>query len=106
MATNDQTNEEQKLQRFHIRQRRALNAGLAALVGSQNRQTFQAFTFEEAMDLQIERIEGEGTPLRPNQLDRVDRIENELTKAVIELKQVPPEKFLEADPDEDVNTPP
>ena len=104
MATNDNTNEEQRLQRFHIRQRRALNNGLAALVGAQHRQTFQAFTFEEAVDLQIERIEGASTTLRPNQLDRVDRIENELTKAIEELKKVPPEQFLEAKPDEDVNT--
>lgn len=106
MTTNDNTNEEQRLQRFHIRQRRALNNGLAALVGAQHRQTFQAFTFEEAVDLQIERIEGEGTKLRPNQLSRVDRIENELTKAIEELKKVPPEKFLEANANEDVNTPP
>jgi hypothetical protein len=104
MATNAETNEEQGLQQFHIRQRRALNNGLAALLGSQANQVFSAFTFEDAVDLQIERIEGAGTQLRPNRLDRVDRIENELIKAVIELKEVPPENFLEADPDNDVNT--
>lgn len=104
MATNDQLNEEQSLQRFHIRQRRALNNALAALLGTQNNKVFSAFTFEDAVDLQIERIEGAGTTLRPNRLDRVDRIENELIKAVAELKEVPPEQFLETDPDNDVNT--
>lgn len=104
MPTNDQLNEDQELQRGYLRQRRALNNALGALLGTESNKTFQAFTFEEAMDLQIERIEGEGTTLRPNLLDRVDRIEQEVIKAVEELKQVPPEAFLEADPEEDVNT--
>lgn len=104
MATNDQTNEEQALQQNYLRQRRALGNALGSLLGAQNNKTFQAFTFEEALDLQIERISGAGTVLRPNELTRVDRIETEVLKAVEELKQVPPEQFLDADPDEDVNT--
>lgn len=104
MATNDQTNEEQRLSQFHIRQRRALNDALGSLLGTQAAKTFQAFTFEDAVDLQIEAIEGEGSALRPNKLDRVDKVEQELLKAVTELKEVPPEQFLEHDPDEDVNS--
>ncbi len=64
MATKDETNEEQRLQRFHIRQRRAFNNGLAALVGTQSNQTFQAFTFEGTVrvadalpDLRVDRLE-------------------------------------------------
>jgi len=104
MATKDETNEEQSLQRAHIRQRRAVNNALGSLLGSHNNQAFQAFTFEDAVDLQIERIEGKGTPLRPSRLDHVDRIEKELIQAVAALKTVPPERFVEASPDEDVNT--
>ena len=97
-------NEEQRLTQFHIRQRRALNDALASMLGTQANKTFQAFTFEEAVDLQIEAIEGTGTALRPNRLERVDKIEQEMLKAVTELKDVPPEQFLEPDPTEDVNT--
>jgi limonene-1,2-epoxide hydrolase len=104
MATTDELDEEQALQRFHIRQRRALNNALGSLLGRQTAQTFLSFGFEDAVDLQIEAIEGASTALRPNQLERVDRVELELTKAVNELKELPPEKFLEPNPDEDVNT--
>ena len=106
MATKDELNEEQALQRFHIRQRRALNDAHAALLGRQATKGFQGFTFEEAVDLQIEQIEGLGTMLRPNQLTRVDRIEQAVLKSVNELKELPPEQFLEANPEEDVNTDP
>lgn len=100
----DKTNEESKLQQFHLNERRALNNAYAALEGQRTVMTFQAFTFEDAVDLQIERIEGTGTKLRPNEFERVDRIEQELLSAVAALKQVPPEEFLDADPDRDVNT--
>jgi len=99
-----ESNEEGKLQKFHLNQRRAVNNAYAALEGQKNTQSFASFTFEDAVDLQIERIEGEGTKLRPNELERVDRIEQGLIKAVEQLKEVPPEQFLEADPDRDVNT--
>ena len=100
----DKSNEESKLQQFNLNERRALNNAYAALEGQRTVMTFQAFTFEDAVDLQIERIEGKGSRLRPNELERVDRIEQELLKAVAALKEVPPEEFLDADPDRDVNT--
>lgn len=95
---------EQELQKFHVEQRRALNNAYGALVGGSTNTTFQAYTFEEAVDQLIETIEGAGTQLRPNLLGRVDMIEDGVKKAVEELKQVPPEKFIEANDDEDVNT--
>ncbi len=104
MADQAEKNEEQSLQVFHIRQRRALDNAYAAVLGQQTINTFAAFTFEEAVDQQIERIEGKGTTIRPNLLGRVDRIESQLLQAVEELKKVPPERFLERDPNEDVNT--
>lgn len=97
-------NEEARLQNLYIGQRRAVNNAYAALEGEKTVQSFAAFTFEDALDLQIERIEGEGTQLRPNELERVDEIEKNLIKAVQELKEVPVEAFLEADPERDVNT--
>lgn len=106
MAKNAEQNEEVRLQQLHLSQRRALNNGYAALVAQQATQTFLAFTFEDAVDLRIEAIEGEGGQLRPNLLERVDRIENEILSAVEKLKEVPPEQFLESDDRRDVNTDP
>lgn len=100
----DQDNEEKNLQQFNLNQRRAINNAYAALEGQKNVNSFAAFTFEDAMDLQIERIEGKGSKLRPNELERVDSIEQEMIKAVAELKDVPPEQFLQPDEDRDVNT--
>jgi hypothetical protein len=69
-------------------------------------QTAAAFTFEEAVDAQIERIEGASTQIRPNQLDYVENIRNQLVKAAEELKQVSPEKFMNERPAmSNVNTP-
>lgn len=105
MTTQAEENEEKRIQQLHLQQRRAINNAYASLLGEQNIQTFLAFTFEDAVDLQIERIEGDTEgQLRPNLLERVDRIEGELLKAVELLKQIPPEQFLEPDEEQDVNT--
>lgn len=85
--------------------RRSLSHAYAALVGDQTAQSFSAFTLEEALDAQIERIEGKGSAIRPNLLDRVNRVLSETVQAVEQIKQMPPEAFIEADSDKDVNTP-
>lgn len=88
----------------NIRQREALSNAYAALVGQQSIQGWTAFTVEEALDAQIERIEGKSTPKRPNELERVDRIEQEVLAAVAALRDTPPEQFIEPRSDQDVNT--
>lgn len=105
MTTQSDKNEETRVQRAHLQQRRALNNAYASLLCDQNIQTFAAFTFEDAVDLQIERIEGDTTgQLRPNLIERVNRIEGELLQAVELLKEVAPEQFLEPSENTDVNT--
>lgn len=104
VATKNQGNEEQRLQQLNAANRRAVNNSYAALLADANTETFMAFTFEEAVDAQIERIEGEGTDLRPNLKTRVDRIRNEIVKAAEELKKIPPDQFLDKDEERDVNT--
>jgi hypothetical protein len=89
----------------NLREREALNNAYGALVGQQSVQSWTAFTFEEAVDAQIEAIEGPATDKRPNELMRVDRIEQECLAAVAALRDLPPEQFIEADPEQDVNTP-
>lgn len=104
MADQSEKNETLTQQVFHIKQRRAFENAYAALLGQQNINSFAAFTFEEAVDQQIERIEGKGTTIRPNLLVRVDRIESQLLQAVEEMRKVPPDQFIERKPEEDVNT--
>lgn len=103
MTTTREENEEVRVQDLHVAQRRALNNAYSALLAQQSVQTFQTFTFEEAVDAQIARIT-EGTELRPGLLDKVKGIEDGVTKAVEEIKKVPPEQFLEKDESRDVNT--
>lgn len=87
------------------KQREALSNAYAALVGQQSIQAWTAFTFEEAMDAQIERIEGKSTDKRPNELERVDRIEQDALSAIAALRDTPPEQFIESNSEQDVNTP-
>jgi hypothetical protein len=87
------------------RSRESLSDAYGALVGQQNVQTWSAFTFEEAVDAQIETIEGPSTDKRPNLLQRVDKIEQDALSAIAALRETPPEQFLEPNPDQDVNTP-
>ena len=89
-----------------LRQRQAINNAYASLQGRQLTQTFAAYTFEEAVDAQVERIEGVSTSVRPNQLDYVENIRNQLLKAADEMKEVPPEQFINQNtPMANVNTP-
>ncbi len=105
MATDKDTNAERASQEQNLTERMALNDAYAALLSQQSIQSFSAFTFEEALDAQIELIEGRGTEKRPNLLTRVDRIEASTLQAIAVLKNTPPEQFIEPSDDQDVNTP-
>lgn len=89
----------------NTRQRESLSNAYGALVGQQSIQGWTAFTLEEAMDAQIERIEGASTNKRPNELERIERIEQETLAAIAALRDTPPEQFLEPSTGQDVNTP-
>ncbi len=95
---------EEKAQARQQRQRQALNNAYATILADQNTQTFLNFGFEEALDLQIEEIEGESTKVRPNALERLDGIEQQVATAVEQLKAVPDEAFQAANEEEDANT--
>jgi len=93
--------------------RRDLQNVYASLLGEQTAKSFAAFTFEEALDAQIERIcggtsecpGGSSTQTRPNELDRVSRIENRAVQAIEKLKILRPEEFIPPDQGDDVNPP-
>ena len=100
----DNSKEEQEL--LYLQQRQAVNNAYAALEGQAIADSFAAFTFEEAVDAQIERIEGASTAIRPNLLDRTEAVRQNLKNAVKQIKAVPPEKFLDIERDNAVNTSP
>jgi len=105
-APNTKTqNQDDASQDDTIRQRLEISNGYAALLGQQTNQTFAAFTFEEALDQQIESIEGTGTEAHPNQLGRVARIKAQLIGSVDQVLALDPSKFNKIT-DQVVNTPP
>ncbi len=104
MPSDVERNQDRVGQLRNLKERTALGDAYSTLLGQQTIQAFSAFTFEEAIDAQIERIEGKGTSRRPNLLERVDRVEQSTLQAINVLKKVPPEDFLEPDDATDVNT--
>jgi hypothetical protein len=106
MADNREEGQEESVQERNTRLREALSNAYTALQAEKSVQSFGAFTFEEAMDAQIERIEGKGTQLRPNELDRVNKILNQVRDAITQVKALPPEAFAKPKEGEDVNSNP
>lgn len=88
-----------------MQQRMAVNNAYGSLQGQAIADTFAAFTFEEAADAQIERIEGADTQAHPNLLNRTAAVKENLLQAIRQLKEVPPETFLDANLTDVVNTP-
>jgi hypothetical protein len=101
-----QQNEDDAKQEETIRQRIALENAYGSLLGDQNTQTFAAFTFEDALDSQIETISGAGDEAHPNLLGRVARIKTQLLQAVEQISAIDPSQFRQlAQDDPNVNTP-
>jgi hypothetical protein len=106
MAENRQEEgQAESVQDRNTRFRESLSNAYTALQSERVIQSFSAFTFEEALDAQIERIEGAGTQLRPNELDRVDRILSQVVESVEQIKALPPESFVKPSGTDDVNAP-
>jgi hypothetical protein len=99
-----QKEEARQQEQFFLRQRRAINNAYAALQGRATAETFAAFTFEEAADAHIELVEGDDTEAHPNKLKRLAKLKEEIGRAVDELKEVEPERFLDVNLENAVNT--
>lgn len=104
-SPSQESNKEAAALDLNLELRRVLNDSVGAVLGRQTTESFFALTFEELADQQIERIEGKGTDVRPNELERVSKIESDLLNAVAQIRNIPPENFLLSDPGKDVNTP-
>lgn len=97
--------EEAKRQQQNLELRRALSDSYAFVEGQKLTQSFSAVTFEELMDAQIERIEGKSTILKPNEIDRINKMEIDLVSAVAKIKAMPDDAFKKNRDDKNVNTP-
>lgn len=104
-SPSQQVNKEAPSLDLNFELRRVLNQSIGAVLGRQTTESFYSLTYEELADAQIERIEGQGTSTRPNELERVNKIESDLLNAVAQIRSIPPENFLLSDPSRDVNTP-
>lgn len=85
--------------------RRVVNQAYSALRGQESVQTFAAYTLEDALDEQIEAIEGSPKNRRANKLEVVDSVENDLLSLADKIKKTPPEAFTQKNEGKDVNTP-
>lgn len=94
-----------KQQEQNLELRRAINNGYAFIEGQKLVQSFSAVTFEELLDQQVERIEGKSTTQKPNELDRIAKIEAELVAAVENIKKMPDDAFKKTPEENGVNTP-
>jgi hypothetical protein len=102
----DEDNESSQRQQQNIELRRALNDAYAFVEGQKATQSFTAITFEDLMDQQIERLEGKSTISKPNEIDRINKVENALVAAVEKIKKMPDDAFKKTSEENNVNTKP
>lgn len=100
-----QQNEEAVALELNFELRRILNNAYAFVAGRRTSQTFAATTYEELAKDQIKRIDGSGTDIRPSELQRIEKLKNEMIDLVEQVQDIPPERFLLSDSRQDVNTP-
>jgi hypothetical protein len=94
-----------KTEQVNFEVRRDLGNALAFISGQQALSSFAAVTPEELLDQQIERIQGKDSPSRPNELHRLEALENNLLRSVERIRSLPPEAFRDPDSNTDVNSP-
>ncbi len=97
---------DKKSEEMNLEIRRSLASAYGFVQGQQSVQSFAALTLEELYDQQIERIEGADSENRPNELHRVDKLEQDLLRAVEKIKSLPANAFIEHNESTDVNTDP
>lgn len=106
MSEAEEKNDSSKRQNENIAIRRALSDAYAFVEGQKLVQSFSSLTFEELLDQQIERIEGVSTVTRPNEIERISRIEVDVVAAVQKIKQLPDDAFRKTENTNNVNTKP
>ncbi len=92
-------------QEQNLELRRAINDAYAFVEGQKLVQSFSSISFEELLDQQIERIEGASSTRRPNEIDRITRVEQDIIAAVEKIKKMPDDAFKKTPEENGVNTP-
>jgi hypothetical protein len=86
--------------------RTIVSKAYAAVAGQQVNCTFNTITFEELAAQQIDRLTGKGPPGRPNVVQQIQNVADDLANAVQQMEQTDPSDFnLPPDESQDVNTP-
>lgn len=101
-SQNKAQNDKQQQENVDIRV--SLHNAYTFVESYKSAQSFSAFTIEEAHDRFIERVEGRGTPFRPNVLDRIDRVGQGISAVIAKVKAMPDDAFRRHDAQNDVNT--
>jgi hypothetical protein len=99
------TAEDDSLQGQSESYRGVLASAYAYVEAQKSVQTLSAISPEELYDRFVERISGPDTQARPNVLNRIAKIRNEIIAATEKIKALPPEAFRIPDFTKDVNTP-
>lgn len=105
MANDKPSDSDKQKEARNITLRRVMSSSYAFVKGVELSQTFSSLTPEDCIDEHIRLIEGARYDGRLNKLGELDKIKNDLLAAVEQIKAIPPEEFLEAKPDQDVNPP-
>lgn len=100
LAKNDQAKKDEQAQEL----RRAVANAYGFVMGQETTESFSCITFEELLDQQIQRIEGPGTDIRPNVLDRIKKTREDLIAAVGKIRQQPDDFFKPPEDKEKVVT--
>jgi hypothetical protein len=105
-GTEADANQNDQTQDVADKLRSSVADAYAFVQGQETTEAFTAITFEECLDKQIESIEGAGTQLRPNILDRIRRVKENILAAVEEIKGLPDDYFKQHDNSQDAVTDP
>lgn len=103
MAKDPAEADPQQEQATEFRER--LQNAYSFVEGQKTTQSFAALTPEDCFDQFIERVSGKDTQSRPNVINRITKIKNEVLATIEKVKAMPPEAFRDPKPEEDVNTP-
>jgi hypothetical protein len=88
-ATNAQDADQAKSDEL----KRSVASAYAFVVGQETTESFAAVTFEELLTQQINRISEKGTDIRPNVLDRIAKVKNDIITAATTIKNLPSDFF-------------
>ena len=83
--------------------REVVEKAYGAVLGSQFQQGLLAFSLEQAVAEQLQRIDGDGTALRPTEKQRVQKVAGDMRQLLTQLSE--DEQQAKRKPRNNVNTP-